>query len=518
MGGQTASASALPAPGSLSAAVAELCDEALRRAVDPTLRSALVEIRVKLSEPLRVAVAGSVSSGKSTLINALLGRDIAPVDAGDCTKVVTSFRYGFPESVETRGDGGGRATIPLRSGQTLDEVVLDLTGVASLVVRISSDRLRSLTLVDTPGLDSIAPERETGTAAEIGFDGVSLESASRTAIVRSDALIVLMSQARRFSADLLERFRDLYAGSGLSAANAVAVLSKIDRLTPPGSDPWPVARRLAANAASELASAVADVIPVAGLAAAASRTGRLTELDAWALRTLNAMGGDALDDALLSPRDFLTADIEIDDATRRRLLERLDLFGIRVGTAAASEGGASAVLRALYEVSGYSALDDVLTASFAQRADVLKASVCACDLERLSYLAGTQEDEKLLRSLRDPLDQLGYDSRFQELRLLDVIRQVTDGQLDLPTDLALDIERVARGAAPATRLGLPADADRPRLAAAAAQAAARWARWANDPRRTAHQRAAARHVKVGYEWIWHSLSQDEQLPGAEHGA
>ncbi|MGH3514361.1 MAG: dynamin family protein, partial [Pseudonocardiaceae bacterium] len=39
----------------------------------------------RLDEPLRVALAGTLKSGKSTLLNALVGEEIAPTDATECT-------------------------------------------------------------------------------------------------------------------------------------------------------------------------------------------------------------------------------------------------------------------------------------------------------------------------------------------------------------------------------------------------------------------------------------------------
>ena len=42
--------------------------------------------------PLRVAIAGKVKAGKSTLLNALVGEEIAPTDAGECTRIVTWYQ------------------------------------------------------------------------------------------------------------------------------------------------------------------------------------------------------------------------------------------------------------------------------------------------------------------------------------------------------------------------------------------------------------------------------------------
>jgi 50S ribosome-binding GTPase len=64
-------------------------------ACEPSLRSArdlLDDIAVHATEPLRVAVTGDVSTGKSTLVNALLGQDVAKVQREETTAEVTWFR------------------------------------------------------------------------------------------------------------------------------------------------------------------------------------------------------------------------------------------------------------------------------------------------------------------------------------------------------------------------------------------------------------------------------------------
>ena len=53
-----------------------------------------------------VAIAGKVKAGKSTLLNALVGEEIAPTDAGECTRVVTWYLR--------RARADGRAAPPRR--------------------------------------------------------------------------------------------------------------------------------------------------------------------------------------------------------------------------------------------------------------------------------------------------------------------------------------------------------------------------------------------------------------------
>ena len=66
-------------------------------------------LAARLDEPLRVAVAGRVKSGKSTLLNALVGQPLAATDAGECTRLVTWYRHGttYRAFVQARGGSAG---------------------------------------------------------------------------------------------------------------------------------------------------------------------------------------------------------------------------------------------------------------------------------------------------------------------------------------------------------------------------------------------------------------------------
>src|SRR5690606_7646873 len=113
------------------------------------------DLEIRLHEPLRVAVAGIVKAGKSTLLNALLGERIAATDTAECTRIVTWYRHSRTPSITMRLRDGSTVRMPIRRQNEL--LVFDLGGRTSdeiewLDVGWPLEGLRSLILIDTPGI------------------------------------------------------------------------------------------------------------------------------------------------------------------------------------------------------------------------------------------------------------------------------------------------------------------------------------------------------------------------------
>ena len=70
-------------------------------------------IAARLNEPIRIALAGTLKSGKSTLVNALVGECIAPTDATEATRIVTWFRHGPTPRATANHVGGRRSNVPI---------------------------------------------------------------------------------------------------------------------------------------------------------------------------------------------------------------------------------------------------------------------------------------------------------------------------------------------------------------------------------------------------------------------
>ena len=119
------------------------------------------ELQQRLREPLRLAIAGMVKAGKSTLLNAMLGEQIAPTDAGECTRVVTWYRYSATPAVTVHPRDGEPRRMPVRRDR--GRLVLDLGDMAAeevewIDVGWPLAALQSTILIDTPGIASLSAD------------------------------------------------------------------------------------------------------------------------------------------------------------------------------------------------------------------------------------------------------------------------------------------------------------------------------------------------------------------------
>lgn len=483
--------------GPLARRLSALCDDTLAR-LGPGPGSDMVEqVRTKLRAPLTVTVAGGVSSGKSTLVNALLGQRIAAVDAGECTRVVTEFRFGVHERAEVVGVDGSVAVIALDRGRMPDHLGRPADEVERVVVHLSNALLHDLAVVDTPGLNTVTESNEATSARFLGVSGREGEQTA-SAVGRAEALVFLLPVLRQADADVLRGFASLLGGSSLSSSASVAVLSKADRLDRT-ADPVTAAQPIARRMAAELRGVVSDVVPVVGLLAETARAAVFTEADARALLAVAAVT-DPFDreDMFLSPEDFLRTDlIDLEPAVRRRLLSLLDLFGLQVAVEAVDGGArsAGAMLRAFEQRSGFEALRRAVIGRFAGQSDVFKANAALSDLRRASYLRNDANNASVLRGLRTPLEQIELDGSMHRLRVLQVGNAVATGTVSLPAELLDDVAALGAG-------------DDPTMSrAAAADGASRWGAWGTDPRRSPDEARHARVMKAAFELRWEGASR-----------
>lgn len=457
--------------------ISKLCDDALLLAGSSPQRDALQAIRDRLHGPLRVAIAGRVKAGKSTLLNALVGERLAPTDAGECTRIVSWYQQGFTYDVQALlKDGQHR---PLRFTREDGSLNVDLgihtvEEVERLEVSWPSSNLSRMTLIDTPGLASLDDSTSARTR-----DFLALEDHDRQS--EADAVIYLMRHLHRHDSEFLDAFLDRSV-SNVSPVNAVGILSRADEIGAGRLDALDSARAIAERYSGDerVQALCVNVLPVAGLLAETGMT--LEESEFAALRDIAGLEERELQLMLLSVDRFCAPEAShVLQETRRDLLDRFGLFGVRFSVQAIRGGQARSapeLARLLVDVSGLNALRAVLDGHFAARAQMLKARSALSSL-RSSVRELTAADPPGAQRLMLEIERFEASTHaFAELRL---VHMVLSGMLRMSPEAKAEISRLTAGGPAASRVGCAPGASEDEIRTAALTGIERWRQMASSP-------------------------------------
>ncbi len=484
-----AGASAAFSPGALIDDVRNLINKAMQAYAGTPQQSKIEAIEARLEEPLRVAIAGKVKAGKSTLLNGLVGEELAPTDAGECTKVVTWYTDGITYRATLHGrDGTETPTAFSRENGALD---IDLGGndagsIERIVVEWPSSALGEMSLIDTPGIASISTDVSARTTRFL--------TASEDDDGQADAVIYLMRHFHPTDVRFLESFHDDELARP-NPINAIGVLSRADELSGNTADAMETATRVAGRYRDDpqIRRLCQTVVPVAGLLAQAGPSLRQSEYNL--LERLAQLDDRELEVLLASVDRFTDGDLvgNVTSIDREALLRRLGLYGVTLSIRLIRSGevdGSPGLARALVEKSGLVELRETLMSQFAARRDVLKAR------------AALHAIEQLVRNEPPPDDGSGpilFDAErirtgahvFAEIQLFSSHRSgaVAFGESDVD-----EVERLlgVHGFAPAGRLGLEPTATTDEIRTALIDLARKWKTKAESPMSDRDQQEAAR--------------------------
>jgi hypothetical protein len=464
-----------------------LLQEARLTAAGPEADAGLSAIVDRLQGPLRLAIAGKVKSGKSTLLNALIGEPLAPTDAQECTKIVTWYRLSHRPYAKLFPTHGPPTERPFR--RTDGQLNVDLGGrsvddIDHLEIGWPTEKLRHLTIVDTPGISSISVEVSQRTHRAL--------SAEQGTVPVTDAVLYLLRHTHSSDIRFLEAFHDDELAYG-TPMNSVGVLSRADEIGSCRLDSLAVASRVADRYEREprLHRLCPLVVPVAGLLGLAATS--LREHEYATLMAIAQAPEQEIEDLLLTADRLARhpTDVPVSEGERQAVLRRLGLYGVRLGVSLIRSGRAStstALTEHLAHTSGLMRLKSVLEYQFEARSRILKARTAVQAFEDLLRRGGSTEAAHLSGRLEE-ITARAHD--FDEVRLLSSVRS---GGVDLRDGELGRLDRLMGGSGhdAYSRLGLPIGSSDDEVRRAATSELAFWRGIAEHPLSRRSAQIAAR--------------------------
>lgn len=361
------------------------------------------------SSPFTVAVMGQMRSGKSTLLNALMGRDLAITGVNETTATVNCFKY------SARPEDCGRFRVVWKDApeesvdiNEIEAWIGDSQNAARtkrLVFYTESEFLKTANLVDTPGTRSTIADHTSALSDFLHDESVRQGG-------KADAIIyVLLPVGRENDEKWLAEFEKSSRMPGATPFNSLAVVHKWEA-TLDVDDPSKVAEVKADKIRSMLGGQVSCVIAVsAPLAIVADRLQHDNVFWESMVRLGRESEPEALNLITLS-EDYFPYEVEGCSMTSQ---ERQDLrsratsvypglpwpsFKTIIRTAASPDILSSKdLMQRITEMSGFPALRKELQGRYFARARIIKAFGLLARAWKPAQTAQT-----ILRNLKSHLD------------------------------------------------------------------------------------------------------------------
>jgi len=230
-----------------------------------------VDRLIELTEsPFTLAVVGQMRVGKSTLINSLVGQDLAVVGVNETTATINFFKYDQDKNKHTfrvhwKDKPPQNFTLEKIDKWVGNSVLAKNTKYLEFFC--DSDFLKDIYLVDTPGTRSVIE----GHAETI--DEFLSEKRERETFYyggKADAILYVIGPvAREADARLLEEFENVTRIPGSSPFNSIAVVHKWETIE--SEDVVQEKQRKCSIIKNQLRNHVSNVIPYSGPMAMAAK-------------------------------------------------------------------------------------------------------------------------------------------------------------------------------------------------------------------------------------------------------
>lgn len=486
------------------------------------LETALEQMLQRLSEPMRIAVVGTINAGKSTLMNALLGDSIVCTGALETTYNVCRFCYGESPSITVLFRDGTQEAAPfsdlekwsVRAGSGDNP---KLHKVKELIIHYPSEILRKIEFVDTPGLNSIYGKDVRNTEEFLAVRGTedTVYQASQ-----ADAILYAIKDSMSIG-DVQTLHSYQKPGAASSPINSIGVLTRVDinnwtvmNSCPPVERNRPIADNLMQK--PEIQKILFSIYPVC--AKPVEGITQMQPQDWDCLDRLANADEQLLKELLVDAGLFCTLDDPAftgelgPSAHRKQLFDKLGAYGILESVRQLRQGTARECLQqVLSRECGIEKINGILNSHFGNRSILIKAQYMFNHLNAVARQLEQQAETgtalwHLCRSFRNKIGE--FVDSLLILRELQLLQRHYNGQFSFDAQEAQELLRLTGefGWVLETRLGAKPGSTVEELEALTWEKIRLWRTRANDwTRESSYCQAAEQMVRI-YEHLHFHLA------------
>ncbi len=230
--------------------------------------SLITDLKNQVEKPCTLAIAGAQNAGKSSFLNAFLGKKLAKVGDAATTATINKFRYGVPEDPErpvlVHWSDGRITKEPLSFMDSLqgkdEETLKKAENIDFLEYILNDPALEGLILVDTPGTLAVTEGEGDGHQKRIDryyqLNQKHHEESQKQTRDADAVIYVVRGVAGRTDKEFLDEF--INSSLGGSSLDALGVMTKMDV----EEAIWNRRKQQAAYVAKSLKDQLFDIIPI----------------------------------------------------------------------------------------------------------------------------------------------------------------------------------------------------------------------------------------------------------------
>ena len=400
----------------------------------PLLYSALNDATKRINEPMQLAIIGKISSSKSTLVNAILGKnEIMTTGQKEVTYNVGWLKYGSPDAdIIIHHKDGKPNTVKSQkefSVWSTESHHTDIDNISYIETFDDAEILKEINIVDTPGLDALRGKDSQNT-----LDFIQQ--------VRPDAIIMLFTHS--VAENVLDIVSKYNAGTTFNPLNAIGVLGKIDILWQETIERDKTALQIGQkNAAKQLKKnsmlrkTLFNIYPISALQFLASST--LEESTFNTLAKLSGSEESQLSRAFTSVPNFLKPEAELNATVEQRtyIINSIGLYGAWIIVEGIKKGKITDLQSAkqlLWEESGAKQFMKVLHNHFGMRAKLIKMESIYQNIQQaIKATRGKAKDGttlQLLGKIEQRISDL-FSNLVQEHKEYELLNQLYNGEREI---------------------------------------------------------------------------------------